>query len=57
MLNYFSKTVDDKFRKSSDDSSTECEGGGLNADALKALNSSNKQRSSFDDSDGNSGAK
>ena len=38
MLNYFSKTVDDKFRKTNDDSSTECEGGGLNADALKALN-------------------
>jgi hypothetical protein len=41
MLSYFSKT-DDKFNRNSDDeSSTECEGGGLNADALRALNNTN----------------
>ena len=55
MLSYFSKT-DDKFTRNagSDDNSTECEGGGLNADALKALNdTNNKTTTDINDSDGN----
>ena len=53
MFNYFEKTTDDKFkRNTTDDSSTECEGGGLNAENLQALDKSNKKISLNDSDDG-----
>lgn len=45
MFNKFLKPADDKFIRDISDSSTECEGGGLSAANLKALDETGKSSS------------